>query len=113
MSTKIHSREDYLNALKVVKEYKEQLKTDKLLEYNECTVDNIVSSEFIYFHNNKKAIAYWVSLDCNIPDRDPDAIIKIDSNDFYTIEGNRTPYSNMEEAYKAVIRKFRRNKLIK
>jgi len=106
----MHTKDEYLNALKIVREYELQNKNIELSIFEECTINNIVSN--ICKHYNKSATAYWVSLDGNIPERNPDAMIVDSGIGFYTIEGGRKTYDTIQNAYKGVVSKLKRMHLI-
>lgn len=106
----MYTKDEYLTALKIVREYELAQKNIELSIFTKCTIYNIVSNSCK--HYNKSAMAYWVSIDGNIPERNPDAMI-IDSNlGFYTIEGGRKVYDTFLDAYKGVVSKFKRLHLI-
>ena len=108
------TKEEYQNACLLISKYKLQEKNKKDLSYNGLTKSNIVSKVFNYDLNrveSRKATAYWVSKSGEIPETNPDAVIVMEPN-FYTIEGGRVPYETLEEAYKSVIKSFKKKKLI-
>lgn len=85
-------------------------KSNKLSKYKNCTIDNIVSNNCKYFM--RSAVAYWVSIEGNIPERDPDAMIIDSGMGFYTILGGRKTYDTFEKAYKDMLSKLKRMRLI-
>lgn len=104
-----YSYQEYCEALKVVKIYEQELLNIK----TKChyTKDDIIKNECKYIHY--KAFAFWVTDKKEIPERDYDGLIIEKDVDFFTIEGNRSVYPTYEAAYKALIAKFKRTKLIK
>jgi hypothetical protein len=106
------TKEEYNSAWRLIKAYERQEKNKKTAEYSGFTESNIVSNKFTNQMFGYESIAYWVVPDGKIPtDKNPDAIINLEP-DFYTIEGGRIPYKTFEEAYKVMIKNFKRKKLI-
>ena len=104
------SLEEYSNALKIVKAYEKQQDNKKNSVYEGCTKEDIIEKKFKKPHY--EAIAFWVTKENKIPDRNPDAVINLEP-DFYTIDGGRVPYKTFEEAKSVVIKNFKRKKYIK
>lgn len=77
------------------------------------TIDDIVSKDYIYdYRYNIKATGFWLLKDNeNMDDKSPTYAI-IHRETYFTIEGNRSVYKTFDEAYKEIIKKFKRNKWV-
>lgn len=107
------SEKEYLEAKGIVDRYILQKFNKKLSIYDGCTENDILKNEFRN-HNRDLAFAFWITRSKEIPDRNPDCIIIADSfMELYTLEGSRKFYDNYDFAYKAMIKGFKRKKLIK
>ena len=106
----MYTKEEYQTALRIVSSYELEQKSNKLSKYKNCTIDNIVSNNCKHFM--KSAVAYWVSIEGNIPERNPDAMIIDSGIGFYTILGGRKAYDTFEKAYKDMLSKLKRMRLI-
>ena len=109
MSNRI-TKENYYAACKLINDYEKQEKNDKLKIYEGCSKSDIISSVFNYV--GKTTTGYWITKENKIPDREPDGMIFMEPN-FYTMPGSHTPYDTLELAEKAMIKNFKRKKLIK
>jgi len=103
------SLEEYRNALKIIRAYEEQQSNKKNMIYDGCTKEDIFTNKFKKPHY--EALAFWVTKEKTIPERNPDAVINLEP-DFYTIDGGRIPYKTFEEAREAVMKIFKRKKYI-
>ena len=104
------TKEEYRQALVVIKNYEKQLEKEKLLMYSGCTDKDIIDNRCK--HHYYDATAFWVTKGKTIPERDPDGMI-VDKGAYFVIVGNTSVYDNYEKAYKALIAAFKRKKLIK
>lgn len=105
---KIITEKEYLKALSIVEDYKEQQK-NKVVKIT-FTEEEIVTNRFKKFHYD--AVAIWLSKKKQIPDRAPDAVINCEYEDFFTIENGRKVFRTYEDAYNHVIKEFKRKKMI-
>ena len=104
------TKEEYQQALLLIKSYEKQLEKEKLSIYKGCTVNDIINNTCKHYYYD--ATAFWVTKGKTIPDRDPDGMI-VDKGAYFVIVGNTSVYDNYEKAYKALIAGFKRRKLIK
>lgn len=74
--------------------------------------NNIVSTVGKYPLNEKHTVSYfWVVSDGVIPERNADGEIR-DCQGFFQMNNSNKPYDTYDEAYNAMIRTFKRKKLI-
>lgn len=104
------TEQEYRNAISIIREYEKQLKDDKLSIYKNCTENDILYNKTKDYRNDI-IHAYWVSKDKEIPDRDPDCIIRYNYL-FYTMDGSNKPYDSLDDAKKAMLKNFKRKKFI-
>lgn len=108
------SNEQYIEALKIIRAYEKQCEDDKLVPYQDCTADDIVKNETTNNLSGNKEYHFWVTKGNDIPNRNSDGCITYDYNcNFYTLERGRIPYNTFEQAYKSMIKSFKRKGYIK
>lgn len=106
------SLEEYREARKVVELYEKQQKSKKLSIYDNCTKDDIIIFEGQHQRHGYKIVYLWVSKGVDIPDREADGYINFDTG-FFSNSKSRTCFKTYDDAYKNLIKSFKRNKLIK
>jgi hypothetical protein len=107
------SLEQYKAALDVIKTYEKQLENDKLKIYEGCTADDIVKNETINKLSANKEFHFWVTKEKELPNRNSDGCITYDYMcNFYTLERSRVPYDTFDQAYKNLLKSFKRKKII-
>ena len=100
--------EEYQKALKVISQYEKQQTMVKLAIYAGCTKDDILKSVCTNLRG-KKEYAFWVTKENEIPDRNADGIIIYDTNmNFFELENSRVPCYSFDEAYKKLLKTFKR-----
>jgi hypothetical protein len=108
------TQEQYLEALKVIKAYEKQCAEDKLKIYEGCTEKDIVRTESINLINSNKEFHFWITKNNkNLSDGSNGYITYDHRCDFYTLERSHVPYKTYEEAYKNLIKGFKRKGIIK
>jgi hypothetical protein len=105
------TEQEYLQALKICKIYEAQIENKKLAPYDGCSKNDIRQNIFKDYQGNM-CYAFWVTKDTEIPDRDPDGIIKYSGN-IFTVDGCRVPDFTLEHSFNRLINMFKRKKYIK
>lgn len=105
------TEQEYLDALKICRAYEAQKLDKKLSIYEGRTKNDVIRSEYKDY-SGSQCYAFWVTKGVEIPDRNPEGIIKF-STDFFTLEKSHVPYMTYESAYKALLAGFKRKKFIK
>lgn len=108
------SEQEYRAAVAIVNRYNDQQKQDKLEPYKGCTENDITTNKHKTMFG-KDATSYWVVRKSEskntLPERNPDGTI-VDNSDYYTIEHSSVVYEGYSDAVAALLRAFKRKKLI-
>jgi hypothetical protein len=107
------TKEEYLQARKLVEAYEKQEQLKKMSIYDGCTKLDMITRELQDFRGNH-VWYFWVTKSKEVPDRDCDATITRDKQaGFFSLERSQKPYETFGKAYAAMFSNLKRQGKIK